>query len=401
MKKLGIVLCLALLPVSGWCAVQLPENKTAEKQTVIVAMTGVHSKSRLSVKKDFFTAAAYTALKEITEISVIPQGIIDALKLNIEENNRQSLEKAAEALKADSLLSFFIEMNNYDYSIACYIIDGKSGEQKFTKKDKAKDSFSAVAIIRSYIAESKNLLLLPGVPKRAEKKAVLEKAVVEKKPVEEELSKEIKSSEIATTLAKSPAAVKSEKQENLQKEKAQGSGKEPVAPKSAPISEVLAEKTAPDGKALKQNSFQAEKDRINLEISLYDFIDKRFKLDELLHDNVFFFAVNYKMLAPSKSLAATFGPFFSQNNGVNDLGLRINGYFYPYPENVMKIFLSLSGAGAVSLANGVVSIAGEAKMGLEISMGPVELFLESGAGLKNNSNSLNLMVNSGIRAYVF
>lgn len=339
MQKFAIALFLLFLPVLIWGAPQIAAKESTKKtNNVVVALTGIHSKTISIHKTHIFTTTAYAALKEIKGISVIPQPVIESLVLDIEEDNQESMEKAAQVLKADRIISFFIEQNNFEYTIAFYDIDGKTGEQKYTKTVKAEDSIAVVWIIRSIIAESRSSL---------------EKEVAKKK------------------VAKP----------------------------------VPGETTTPEVKFVKRENVKTGTDRINLEVSLYDFVDKNggslLKSSATFRLNNFLFAANYKIYAPSKKLAVTFGPFFSRAVDMNDLGLKISGFYYQSPEELFTIFASIAGAGGVTLKNSQFFASGEVKLGGVIYLKSVELFGEGGVGLRTGTTQLNMMINSGIRVYIF
>ncbi len=153
--------------------------------------------------------------------------------------------------------------------------------------------------------------------------------------------------------------------------------------------------------SFKPNTVHSETEFINLELSLYDFVDKKFNFSTMLRGNTFLVAANYKIFTPSKKLAVTFGPYFSENHGSDDLGIRTSGYFYPYPNNIVKFFPVISGAGFYSLNYKHFALSGEVKLGSEIPMGPIELFGEGGVGWQTDSIYVNLMINAGVRLYIF
>jgi len=193
--------------------------------------------------------------------------------------------------------------------------------------------------------------------------------------------------------------------------KAEDTGKADVNPtvkaeqpeKSVQKEAVKVEKVEKETANEKKEGKKVEKEKvpINVEISLYDFVDKSFDIKKVFHSNVFLLACNYKLLDNSKKLAVTFGPYFSENHGSNDIGLRASGYFYPYPENLVIAYTALSGAGGYSLANSKIDMSLDLKMGVELPLGQFEIFGEVGVGLQKDSVFLNLMVNSGVRAYIF
>ncbi|OGF46132.1 MAG: hypothetical protein A2452_00255 [Candidatus Firestonebacteria bacterium RIFOXYC2_FULL_39_67] len=347
MKKLTIALCFILMPALFWGAPKAPVKKVIEKTKVVVAMTGIRSKSLQSIKTNIYDEAIYTSLMKIKGISVIPQKTMEIFDLNIEENNSVSIKNAVGILKADKIICCFAEQINSDYTIAFYIFDGNSGEQIYFKVYKAKDSISFLKIIRNCITEAESTLIQPKNLKAVEK-----------------------------NITKSEATKETTKIELIPVEEKQSISSEPT----------------------QQINIQTKINRLNIELSLYDFVNNGLNPDL---NNTFLFAVNYEMFIPLKNLTLSAGPFYSQMKGNNNIGLRINGYYYPFSSNSINIFFSISGEGGLSLTNSAKTISCEAKIGAEITFGTVELFGEGGVCLRKGSTNLNILINSGIKVYIF
>ncbi len=143
----------------------------------------------------------------------------------------------------------------------------------------------------------------------------------------------------------------------------------------------------------------------NFEVSLYDFVNKNFGVDNILKENSFLFACNFNLsdidISPSKIFSVTFGPYFSQNHGSNDLGLRGTGYFFPHSKKQLPIYAALSGSGFYSFLNQITIMSFALKFGIELPLDQAEIFLEGGMKIQTNSNYSNLLVNAGIRVYLF
>ena len=162
---------------------------------------------------------------------------------------------------------------------------------------------------------------------------------------------------------------------------------------------VLIPVAAGENQPEKQLSGATGANRLNLEIGIYDAIN-RTAGGTFIRYNPGLVALNYQMFAPSKNFILIFGPFFAQTQGDNDLGLRVGGYFNQSPRELFNIYTGLSVSGGYSLANQEGFVSGELKLGGEIAIAGVELFLEGGFALKTGSY-FNLLVNTGVRFYLF
>ena len=142
---------------------------------------------------------------------------------------------------------------------------------------------------------------------------------------------------------------------------------------------------------------------MNLEIGLYDFVDKTFDFNKIFRGNTFLLACNFKLLdlEPSKKFVVTYGPYFYENHGSDDLGLRAVGYFYPSPRELLLPYGALSGAAGYSFRNQNIIVSLDLKIGAELPIDIFEIFLETGIGYQTSSIYINLMVNSGIRVNIF
>jgi len=145
---------------------------------------------------------------------------------------------------------------------------------------------------------------------------------------------------------------------------------------------------------------KAEPVRMNVEVSLHDFIAKSLTT-QAFRINTLLLAGNYKMTDASKNFAATFGPFFCLAEGNNNLGLRASGYYYPFPDDTLNVYASALGAGALSLANGTLFSFGEVKLGIETKISEIEIFGEVGTGLNTSGSATNILASAGVRYYFY
>ncbi len=326
MRKLALALCLVLVPVLSLGATQAQ----IDKKKPVVAIANINSAAISSIKKLIFTETIYTALKEVKGISILPQSNVNAVNLNIQENNKESIEKAADMLKTDKIICCYIGQSDAGFSISYYIFDGRSRKKLYSKYTGAADSVSVVGVLRNIIAGSTKILETAGI--------------------------------------------------------------------KAEVSNDKAEITKTPEETGKPELLRSENERLNLEVSLYDFVDKYISAN---YTNTWFFAVNYKLLTDSKNLAVNFSPFFAMMRGANELGLRISGFYYPSPESLLNGYVTVSAGGSYGFTRNEGIVFFETKLGFEILVGPVEFFAEGGADIRNSTPRPNLLINSGLRYYIF
>jgi len=155
-----------------------------------------------------------------------------------------------------------------------------------------------------------------------------------------------------------------------------------------------------DGNSLNNAKAKPSTDRLNVEMSLVDFLDKKTVSFRNPKDTLFL-AANYKMYSTSKELVLAFGPFFSLNWGLNDIGARATGYYYPFTGKDLNIYISVSANTGIALKTGEIFVYIQPKIGLDLGIGQqFELFGEGGIAL-GRSGYANLIIYAGARVYLF
>jgi len=337
MLKFFLAFCFALAPMllaSGTTA----NVRSPSGYKNLVAFTGNRSHSISQAKSDILDTHLTIVLSGIKGISLVPQTIIEELKLEYEETALVSIGKALELLKADREICYFVTENTYGYKIDFYIFDGSNGDTLFLKNETAGNIIDCIVLLSDYLLEAEPIL--KGKTETPELKPQARTAP-------------------ANTEKGAATAKTSKKQYNA-----------PYAP-----------------------------DRLNIELGAYDFIN-RTQGGPFVRYHSSFIALNYKIFSPLKDLVFIFGPFYSEGLGNNDAGVRVSGYFNRYPKEIYNIYTGLSASGGYCNKNAAFFAEGEAKLGGELSLWDIDLFVEGGAAIRTNQD-VNLVVNMGARFYLF
>ena len=139
-------------------------------------------------------------------------------------------------------------------------------------------------------------------------------------------------------------------------------------------------------------------DRINIELGLYDFLN-RARGQSLIKAHSSFLAVNYNIFSVHKDFVFVAGPFYSEGQGSNDIGLRLGGYYNRYPNQFFNIYTGIYASGGYCNRDANMFADTGVKLGGELSILAVSLFGEGGVEFRTNE-PINLMVNMGVRLYI-
>ncbi len=139
-------------------------------------------------------------------------------------------------------------------------------------------------------------------------------------------------------------------------------------------------------------------DRLNFEFGVYDFLNRG--CGPLVRNHSSFLALNYKISTPMKDLVFIFGPFYSEGLGSNDVGMRVAGYFNRFPKEFYNVYTGISASGGYCNRDKNLYAETEVKLGGELLIFDVDLFGEGGVAFRTGQ-ALNILVNMGVRLYIF